>query len=63
MSRKYADVYSHLRRRDLRNRQESGHAKRLVGVARDVTEQKTLQKKLQEQRDETENIFKSYNNM
>ena len=37
---------------------KAGYAKRLVGVARDVTEQKTLQKKLQEQRDETESLFK-----
>lgn len=36
---------------------EAGLAKRLVGIARDVTEQKTLQKKLQEQRDETESLF------
>ncbi len=37
---------------------EDGHAKRLIGVARDVTEKKSLQKKLQEQRDETESLFK-----
>jgi len=37
---------------------ENGCAHRLVGVVRDVTEQKNLQKRLQAQRDETENIFK-----
>jgi two-component system, LuxR family, sensor kinase FixL len=37
---------------------ENGCAHRLVGVVRDVTEQKNLQKKLQVQRDETENLFK-----
>lgn len=37
---------------------ENGQPDRLVGVTRDVTEQKNLQKKLQAQRDETENIFK-----
>lgn len=37
---------------------EAGHARRLVGVAQDVTEQKMLQKKLQEQRAETECLFK-----
>lgn len=36
---------------------EDGHATRLVGVARDITEQKTLEKKLQEQRAETESLF------
>ncbi len=37
---------------------DAGHAQRLVGVAQDVTEQKMLQKKLQEQRAETECLFK-----
>jgi PAS domain S-box-containing protein len=37
---------------------EAGIANRLVGITRDVTEQKNLQKKLQAQRDETENVFK-----
>ncbi|MBA3755023.1 MAG: PAS domain S-box protein, partial [Nitrosomonas sp.] len=37
---------------------EGGCANRLVGVTRDVTEQKNAQKKLQAHRDETENIFK-----
>lgn len=37
---------------------EDGHATRLVGVAQDVTEKINFQKKLQAQRDETENIFK-----
>ena len=37
---------------------EAGHPHRLIGVTRDVTEQKNLQKKLQVQRDETENILK-----
>lgn len=37
---------------------EDGSANRLVGVARDITEQKNIQKKLQAQRDETENIIK-----
>ncbi len=37
---------------------EAGYAQRLVGVAQDVTEQKILQKKLQEQRSETESLFK-----
>ena len=37
---------------------ENGCAHRLVGVVQDVTEQKNLQKKLQAQRDETENLFK-----
>ena len=36
---------------------EDGHARRLVGVARDITEQKLLEKKLQEQRAETETLF------
>ncbi|MGZ8261530.1 MAG: sensor histidine kinase, partial [Methylotenera sp.] len=33
------------------------HAARLIGVAQDVTERKTLEKKLQEQRAETETLF------
>ncbi len=37
---------------------KDGRADRLVGVVRDVTEQKNLQKKLQAQRNETENLFK-----
>lgn len=37
---------------------EDGCPNRLVGVTRDVTEQKNAQKKLQAQRAETENIFK-----
>ncbi|WP_256207718.1 PAS domain S-box protein [Nitrosomonas sp. Nm166] len=37
---------------------EAGRPNRLIGVTRDVTEQKNLQKKLQAQRDETEKIFK-----
>lgn len=37
---------------------ENGCAHRLVGVVRDVTEQKNLQEKLQVQRDETKNLFK-----
>ncbi len=37
---------------------ESGHPHRLIGVTRDVTEQKKIQKKLQLQRDETESILK-----
>lgn len=37
---------------------EVGRATRLVGVAQDVTEKINFQKKLQAQRDETENIFK-----
>ncbi len=37
---------------------EDGQPARLVGVTRDVTDQKNLQKKLQIQRDETESIFK-----
>jgi len=36
---------------------EDGHATRLVGVVRDVTEQKTHEKKLQEQRTESETLF------
>ncbi|MGZ8983404.1 MAG: PAS domain-containing sensor histidine kinase [Methylotenera sp.] len=36
---------------------EDGHAARLIGVAQDVTERKTLEKKLQEQRAETETLF------
>lgn len=37
---------------------EDGRANRLVGVTRDITEQKNIQKKLQAQRDEIENIIK-----
>ncbi len=37
---------------------DNGRPNRLVGVTRDVTEQKKLQKKLQAQRHEAENIFK-----
>lgn len=37
---------------------ENGQPSRLVGVTRDVTDQKNLQKKLQMQRNETESIFK-----
>ncbi len=37
---------------------EAGHAKRLVGVAQDITEKKNLQKKLQDQRNEIESLFK-----
>lgn len=37
---------------------EDGSANRLVGVARDITEQKNIQKKLRTQRDEIENIIK-----
>ncbi|WP_292916536.1 PAS domain S-box protein [Nitrosomonas sp.] len=37
---------------------EFGHPNRLIGVTRDVTEQKQIQKKLQLHRDETENILK-----
>ncbi|MGB2833301.1 MAG: PAS domain S-box protein [Methylotenera sp.] len=37
---------------------ENGHATRLVGVAQDVTENKKLEKNFQEQRAETESIFK-----
>ncbi len=36
---------------------EDGHATRLIGVARDITEHKTLEKKLQDQRAETETLF------
>ena len=36
---------------------EDGHAARLIGVVRDVTEQKMLERKLQEQRAETETLF------
>ena len=36
---------------------QDGHATRLVGVARDITEQKMLEKKLQEQHAETETLF------
>ena len=37
---------------------EAGRATRLVGIAQDVTKQKNLEKKLKEQRDETEALFK-----
>ncbi len=37
---------------------KDGHANRLVGVARDVTKQKNLEKNLQVQRAETETLFK-----
>ena len=37
---------------------ENGHAYRLVGVIRDVTEEKKLQKRLQAQQAETENLVK-----
>lgn len=37
---------------------ENGHASRLLGVARDITEQKMLERKLQEQRAEMEALFK-----
>lgn len=37
---------------------EEGRATRLIGVAQDVTELKSLEKNLQEQRAETESIFK-----
>ena len=37
---------------------EAGHARRLVGVAQDITEKKNLQKKLQDQRNEIESLFK-----
>ena len=37
---------------------EAGFANRLIGVTRDITEQKILQKKLQAQRNETENLIK-----
>lgn len=36
---------------------ENGHAARLIGVARDITEQKTLEKKLQIHRAETETLL------
>lgn len=36
---------------------EDGHAPRLIGIVRDVTEQKLLERKLQEQRAETETLF------
>jgi PAS domain S-box-containing protein len=36
---------------------EDGHATRLVGVARDITEQKDLEKKLQDHRSESETLF------
>jgi PAS domain S-box-containing protein len=35
----------------------NGRPTRLVGIARDITEQRTLEKKLQEQRDQAEQIF------
>jgi PAS domain S-box-containing protein len=35
----------------------NGHPTRLVGVARDITEQRSLEKKLQEQRDQAEQVF------
>ncbi len=37
---------------------EDGHATRLLGVARDITDQKILEQKLQEQRAEMEALFK-----
>ncbi len=37
---------------------EDGHATRLIGVARDVTERKANEKKIQAQRTETENVYK-----
>jgi two-component system, LuxR family, sensor kinase FixL len=37
---------------------EEGYATRLIGVARDVTDRKIHEKKLQDERSETENIFK-----
>lgn len=37
---------------------EDNHATRLVGIAQDITERKKLETKLQEQRSETESIFK-----
>lgn len=37
---------------------EDGHATRLVGIAQDITEHKNLEKTLQEQRTETEAVFK-----
>lgn len=36
---------------------EDGHATRLVGVARDITAQKNLEKKLQDHRSESETLF------
>ncbi|MDO9151909.1 MAG: PAS domain S-box protein [Methylotenera sp.] len=36
---------------------KDGHATRLLGVARDITEQKLLEKKLQDQHAETETLF------
>ncbi|WP_036302629.1 PAS domain S-box protein [Methylotenera sp. L2L1] len=36
---------------------KDGHATRLLGVARDITEQKLLEKKLQDQHTETETLF------
>lgn len=36
---------------------KDGHATRLLGVARDITEQKILEKKLQDQHAETETLF------
>lgn len=35
----------------------NGRPSRLIGVARDITEQKSLEKKLQEQRDQAEQVF------
>jgi PAS domain S-box-containing protein len=35
----------------------NGHPTRLIGVARDITEQRSLEKKLQEQRDQAEQVF------
>ncbi|HNV88762.1 MAG TPA: PAS domain S-box protein [Methylotenera sp.] len=37
---------------------EDGHATRLIGIARNITERKANEKKLQAQRAETENVFK-----
>lgn len=37
---------------------EDGHATRLIGIARDVTERKTNEKKLQALRTETEHVYK-----
>jgi len=36
---------------------ENGHATRVVGVARDITEHKSFEKKMQDQRAETETLF------
>lgn len=36
---------------------ENGHAARVVGVARDITEHKSFEKKMQDQRAETETLF------